>query len=672
MSAAPLNSAKSGRPTWTVSVSELVDSSPLGIIEWNPDFRVSRWSRRAEEIFGWSEEEVRGRHPNEIAFVHEEDEPHLVDMMRRLYSGEEGSVVCRFRAYRKDRSVVFCEWYCSGQRDPAGKLLCLLSQVLDVTERELTLARLEESERRFKNTFEQAAVGIMHVALDTTPLRVNSRICSIFGYTQEEMLTQFVKVNTHPDDFDKDLELGRKVLDGVIPTYSLEKRYIRKSGEIVWCNLTVSLVRKPDGTPDYFISVIEDISRRHKAELERDALLAREHQARTEAEELVRRRSAELEAARSALVQAERLATAGQLAAGVGHEINNPLSYVMANLTYAVEELAKLKAAPEANVDMEEVQRALVQAQLGSERIREIVRDLSIFARSDPDAMGPVDIQAALEFSISMASHQLRQRARLSRWYDSVPLVMGNESRLGQVFLNLLINAAQAIPEGAVSENEVAVTLRQGEEDWVVVEVRDTGGGIPAEVLPRIFEPFFTTKPIGVGTGLGLSVCHGIVTGMGGRIQVESQVGRGTTFRISLPVASLDEEPVSTSSNSGPRASQPRRVLVIDDDPEVRAALARIIGAPHHVELAESAMEAQQRLLERREDYDLIFCDLMMPDITGMDLHDAVAARRPEVLGRMIFMSAGAFTPRAAAFLERVAARRIDKPFDPARIRALL
>jgi two-component system NtrC family sensor kinase len=386
----------------------------------------------------------------------------------------------------------------------------------------------------------------------------------------------------------------------------------------------------------------------------------------------VRRRSAELEAARSALVQAERLATAGQLAAGVGHEINNPLSYVMANLTYAVEELAKLKAAPEANVDMEEVQRALVQAQLGSERIREIVRDLSIFARSDPDAMGPVDIQAALEFSISMASHQLRQRARLSRWYDSVPLVMGNESRLGQVFLNLLINAAQAIPEGAVSENEVAVTLRQGEEDWVVVEVRDTGGGIPAEVLPRIFEPFFTTKPIGVGTGLGLSVCHGIVTGMGGRIQVESQVGRGTTFRISLPVASLDEEPVSTSSNSGPRASQPRRVLVIDDDPEVRAALARIIGAPHHVELAESAMEAQQRLLERREDYDLIFCDLMMPDITGMDLHDAVAARRPEVLGRMIFMSAGAFTPRAAAFLERVAARRIDKPFDPARIRALL
>jgi two-component system, NtrC family, sensor kinase len=591
MSVAPVNLPKSGRPSWTFSASGLVESSPLAIIEWNADFRVSMWSQRATELFGWTEDEVRGVHPHEMALIHEEDEPLVVDLMRRLFSGEEPWVAYTLRNRRKDRSVIACEWYCSALRDPSGALLCILTQALDVTERELTLARLEESERRFKSTFEQAAVGIMHVGLDGTPLRANSKLCAIFGYTQEEMLEQFVKVNTHPDDFNKDLELGRKVLDGVIPTYSLEKRYIRRTGEIIWCNLTVSLVRKPDGTPDYFISVVEDISRRHKAELERDALLAREHQARTEAEELVRRRSAELEAARSALVQAERLATAGQLAAGVGHEINNPLSYVMANLTYAVEELSKLKA-PTANVDMEEVQRALIQAQLGSERIRDIVRDLRIFARGDPDSLGPVDVQAALEFSISMASHQLRQRARLSRWYEPVPLVMGNESRLGQVFLNLLVNAAQAIPEGAVNDNEVTVTLRPGEEGWVVIEVRDTGSGIPAEHLPRIFEPFFTTKPIGLGTGLGLSVCHGIVTGMGGQIQVESELGRGTMFRVSLPVAPVDELPAPGPVDSRPRSAQPRRVLVIDDDPEVRMALARIIGAPHHVELAESGREA--------------------------------------------------------------------------------
>jgi signal transduction histidine kinase len=461
------------------------------------------------------------------------------------------------------------------------------------------------------------------------------------------------------------------MLQGVISTYSLEKRYLTRSGEVIWCNLTVSLVRKPDGMPDYFISVIEDISRRRRAEQERDALLAREQQARSEAEELVRRRSAELEATRSALVQAERLATAGQLAAGVGHEINNPLSYVLANQTYAIEELGRLKV-PTPGVDLEEVQRALAQAQVGAEHIRDIVRDLKRFARGDPDALGPVDVQASLEFAISMAAPQLRQRAQLVRRYSPVSLVLGNESRLGQVFLNLLINAAQAIPEGNAASNAVTVTVRDGEPGWALVEVSDTGSGISPEHLPHIFEPFFTTKPVGEGTGLGLSVCHGIVVGMGGKIEVESTLGKGTTFRIRLPVAPLAPLDIPRPANPGQRSLTPRRVLVIDDDPEVRLALARIVGPPHIIELADTAREAQHRLLIRKEDYDVIFCDLMMPDLTGMDLYESVSNQRPEILPRIVFMSAGAFTPRAAAFIERVVARRIDKPFDPMKVRALL
>jgi two-component system, NtrC family, sensor kinase len=671
MSARPLTVSTSDRPQGTFSASDLADNSPLAIIEWDAQRRVSLWSKRAAELFGWTQEESRGKNVRELAFIHEEDEARVTAMVERLYSGEQPWGVLHCRTYRKDRSLAHCMWYFTAIRDSAGTLLCLLTQALDVTERELALTRLEESERRFKSTFEQAAVGIAHVSVSGQVLRANSKMGEIFGYTPQELIIHGFSDLTHPEDFGPDLELALKVLQGVISTYSLEKRYMTRSGEIIWCTLTVSLVRKLDGAPDYFISVIEDISRRRRAELERDALLAREQQARTEAEELVKRRSAELEAARSALVQAERLATAGQLAAGVGHEINNPLSYVLANQTFAIEELARLKI-PTPGVDLEEVQKALIQAQLGAERIRDIVRDLRTFARGDPDTMGPVDVQATLEFSLSMATPQLRQRARLVRKYEAAPFAQGNESRLGQVFLNLLVNAAQAIPEGAVGDHMVTVAVREGEKGWVIVEVSDTGSGIAAEHLPRIFEPFFTTKPVGVGTGLGLSVCHGIVTGLGGNIEVESQLGKGTTFRIRLRSAAEFAEDAPRSNTPLLRALSPRRVLVIDDDPEVRLALARIIGAPHRVELAETAREAQQRLLIKKEDYDIIFCDLMMPDLTGMDLHESIAMQRPEILGRIVFMTAGAFTPRAVSFLERTVVRRIDKPFDPAKVRALL
>jgi two-component system NtrC family sensor kinase len=653
----------------------LAENSPIAIIEWDPDLRVRYWNPRAEEIFGWKEEEVLGGYPAAEGrpFIYEEDANVAWASVQRLKTGEERWNRVRSRNYRRDGTVIHCEWYSYTLRDASGQLRCILSQIVDVTERDQTLVRLEESERRFKATFEMAAVGLALVGVDGHILSVNTRLAEILGYAPEELSQLHFSDVTHSEDVEPDLDMSRKMLDGVLTMYALEKRYICKSGESVYCNLTVSLVRRRDGTPDYFIGVVEDISRRHRAELERDALLAREHMARTEAEELVRSRSAELEATRSALVQAERLATAGQLAAGVGHEINNPLAYVLANVTYALEELARLEV-PTPDVDMEEVHKALLQAQLGAMRIRDIVRDLRIFARGDPEAIGPVDVQAALEFSISMATHELRQRARLFRNYEPVPFVQANESRLGQVFLNLLINAAQAIPEGAAADDhQVTVTTRAGAKGWVVVEVSDTGKGINPEHLSHIFEPFFTTKPVGVGTGLGLSVCHGIVTGLGGQLQVESHPGRGTTFRVLLPVGGQPALPAPPpQAVAPPQAVSSRRVLVIDDDPEVSLALARIIGAPHGVELAETARDAKERLLTRREDYDVIFCDLMMPDITGMDLHDAIAAQRPEILGRLVFMSAGAFTPRAASFLEQHSARRIEKPFDPVRVRSFL
>ncbi|PTL78639.1 histidine kinase [Vitiosangium sp. GDMCC 1.1324] len=262
-------------------------------------------------------------------------------------------------------------------------------------------------------------------------------------------------------------------------------------------------------------------------------------------EETVRRRTAELEEANAQLLFADRLATVGQLAAGVGHEINNPLAFILANLRFAREELERMQGAPSSE-DRDELLAALTEAHEGAERVRLLVQDLKMLARADDAQSGPVDVGAVLRSASKMAAHEIRHRARLVMQADGVPLVRGSAARLCQVFLNLLINAAHAILPGQVERHEIKLTARVAVDARVLVEVSDSGCGIPAENLERIFRPFFTTKPAGVGSGLGLSVCQRIIAAHGGDISVESVVGRGTTFRILLPVHTAAEAPAAT------------------------------------------------------------------------------------------------------------------------------
>jgi PAS domain S-box-containing protein len=238
------------------------------------------------------------------------------------------------------------------------------------------------------------------------------------------------------------------------------------------------------------------------------------------------------------LIQAERLASMGTLAAGVAHEINNPLTYVMANIGFVSERLHKLLPLhpPSALAQqLEELGTALSEAQEGAIRVRQIVRDLKILARGDEERFGAVDVRQVIESSIGMVLNQIQAKAELMQDFGEVPMVEASESRLGQVFLNLLINAAQAIKEGDAASNLIRISTRTDEKGRAVVTVTDSGAGIPPEVIGRIFDPFFTTKPVGVGTGLGLFICHGIVKALGGEIGVDSALGHGTTFRVVLP-----------------------------------------------------------------------------------------------------------------------------------------
>ncbi len=262
----------------------------------------------------------------------------------------------------------------------------------------------------------------------------------------------------------------------------------------------------------------------------------------------------QLQTTRERLVHAEKLAAVGTLASGVGHEINNPLAYILSNLRFVSRELRDLSRREEELERWREAEEALTDALHGAERVRTIVQGLKLLARAHAAPPGQVDLHAVLDRALEVAGPDLRLRARLVKDYGSLPLVQGDEGRLGQVFLQLFTNAAQAIPEGVPERNEVRITTRQDEEGRAVIDVRDTGHGITPEVLPRIFEPFFTTREVGEGTGLGLSICHSIIQAMGGEISVESKPGHGSTFRIRLPtllMAGWEAGSGSAGSRSG-------------------------------------------------------------------------------------------------------------------------
>ncbi len=374
----------------------------------------------------------------------------------------------------------------------------------------------------------------------------------------------------------------------------------------------------------------------------------------------------ELKAVQAQLIQSERLASVGMLAAGVAHEVNNPLTYLIG----AIEQLGgTLAEADLPRETREAVAQALAEAREGAARVRQVVRDLKTFSRTDDERRVPVELPRVLDSAISMASNEIRHRARLVKRYADARPVLADEARLGQVFLNLLINAAHAIPEGRVDENEIRVELGIDATGRVIAEIIDTGAGIPSEIIDRIFDPFFTTKPVGVGTGLGLAICRSTIAALGGEVSVDSRPGRGTRFRVALPPAQ-DAAPVEAprapaSAEKGRRG----RVLVVDDEPFIGNLIRRSLKADHDLTVLTSAREALA-LFDRGERFDAILCDLMMPDMTGMDLHAALHERFPDQAARMTFLSGGAFTPSATRFLDSVPNARLDKPFDAAVLRA--
>ncbi|MHB1862871.1 MAG: PAS domain S-box protein [Gemmatimonadaceae bacterium] len=545
---------------------------------------------------------------------------------------------------RKDGTELWVMLRTTPIHDADGHHMGSLGMITDRTHHRAAEEALRKSEAQYRQIVEATTDGIIKTDQTLTIVFVNRQLAEMLGYEPAEMIGRslYSIIGSGGKEIAEESLKNRQLgLHGMVDT-----TYRHKDGTEVSVNIAGSALSDGDGTFTGALGIVRNVTAQKKLQAQ--------------------------------LMVSDRMASVGMLAAGVAHEINNPLAAVIANLDFIVESMSATPGHPspsapvrDASWILDDIRSPLDEARDAAQRVRFIVRDLKVFSRSpDNERRHPVDVQPILESSLRMAWNEIRHRARVVTQFDSVPSIDANEARLGQVFLNLLVNAAQALPEGHADRNEVRVSTRV-EGDRVVIEVGDTGPGIPPDVLPRIFDAFFTTKAVGVGTGLGLAISHRIVTDMGGTLTVQSTPALGTVFRVALPIASMNPEAPPTDAPPATVHGRRGRILLVDDEPTIVRVAQRILATEHEVVATVSAREALA-LCAGGQRFDLILCDLMMPDMTGMDLHRELARVAPEQAHRMIFLTGGAFTPQARTFLSDPPKEYIEKPFDAGNLRAIV
>jgi nitrogen-specific signal transduction histidine kinase/ActR/RegA family two-component response regulator len=367
---------------------------------------------------------------------------------------------------------------------------------------------------------------------------------------------------------------------------------------------------------------------------------------------LVARDITERRIAEEQLARAERLAALGELAAGVAHELNNPMAYVVMNLEL-------LRSDLEARED-ESTREPLVEALDGIRRMQEIALELRTFAGADESGVAEaVAVDGAVESAINITRNQLRHRAVVHRDIEPGLAVYAREGPLVQVLVNVLANAADAIPHDG-GEHTITVQVRAVDGGRVQIAVSDTGAGIPPEILLRLFDPFATTKARGQGSGLGLAISRRIVDRFGGDLRAENLPSGGAKISLTLPAAPAA---VKDSGAGPPPVSMHRewvRVLVIDDEVAICRALKRVL-AGHEVVALSDSREGLARL--GNDDFDVVICDLMMPGMSGYKLYAAACAARPSLRTRFVFVSGGALSEEASRFLKTCECPVLPKPF---------
>ncbi len=412
-------------------------------------------------------------------------------------------------------------------------------------------------------------------------------------------------------------------------------------------------------------------------------MLAEELQGEVASRRELERAHAELKDTQGRLAHASKLAAVGHLASGVAHEINNPAMSVEVALAIVKRLCDTVQEASQGGViriivpptDLAAARAAIEDAQEAVDRIRQLTGDLRTFARTDDEIPRPVRLDEVARASCRLAGPTLAPRARLVLELGPVPPLLGSRGRLGQVVTNLLVNAAQALPEDPGGNHVIAVTTcREG--DVVVLAVDDSGPGIPIDLQDKIFEPFFTTKPEGAGTGLGLALVAEITAAHGGRIRVARSTRGGARFELRFPI--MTDVPMAQGATPNPATPPPvkttvsSRLLLVDDEPLILRLMTTLLGETCTIVGAGGGAEAIAVIEGGDRAFDLILCDLHMPKIDGVAVYETVARLEPSLLERFVFTTGGAVTARSRDFLDRVQPRILAKPFPVEDLFALI
>ncbi|MBI2394467.1 MAG: response regulator [Deltaproteobacteria bacterium] len=469
-------------------------------------------------------------------------------------------------------------------------------------------------------------------------LWVNAAAARLLGYDEpDEIVGQHVLEHVHPDDRER---VVQRISAPAAASQPGEYRMRRRDGSTVLWDVAPTQVVTFHGAPARLL-LANDITERARA--------------------------------REQLALADRLGSFGLIAASVAHEINNPLAYAQLSVQTISRGLDKADVAP----SLPALRGAAATAIDGLERVRAIVADLKTFARADEETIAPTDLNDVVKTTLRLAQKTLGSASRIDVSLGDLPKVNANHGRLGQVVLNLLLNAHEAIEDRGVA-GVIALRTAVDDSGLVLLEIADNGTGIPDKVLSRVFEPFYTTKAKGRGTGLGLSICHRIVGAYGGTITLESATAEvpaselRTFARVRLRVASqAAETEVASERGTPPSPARRRRILIVDDEPAVGATIATTLGEDHDV-VVETGGRAARRTLAGDPGFDVVLCDVMMPDIDGIQLFEEIRAANEQLATRFVFMSGGAFSSRARSFLANAKSPSLEKPFTGAQLSAAI
>lgn len=453
---------------------------------------------------GYEAAEVVGRTPGVLKSGFTPAQVY-VSLWRSLASGKTWHG--EFHNRRKDGTLFWGETTISPIRDEGGMVTHYAAVMDDITCRKKDQQELMLSESRFRVTFEQAAVGMAHVATDGRWIRVNERLCEIVGYTRDELSSKSFQDITHPEDLDTDVGLMKQLLDGRIDHYALDKRYVRKGGEPIWIRLTGALVRRPDGAPDYFISVVEDIDARKRAE-------------------------SELKRLRVDMEQALTSYVAIQTAAAIAHELNQPLNAIA---SYTEAALRLQDAVPP---QPSRITHALRSASDQAQRAGRVIRELIQMLHEGESLSEPIDINAVVKDAIDIVQASRLGEFTVDTFFASgLPRVRADRMQVEKVLVNLLRNGVEAMVDHGVELRRITLTITTSSDHqgMAVITVKDRGPGLTDEARRRLFEPFFSTKRKGIGMGLAIS--RSLIAAHGGKLWLDADADGGATFHMTLPFA---------------------------------------------------------------------------------------------------------------------------------------